>query len=488
MLKTPTTKSNNYSNLYLASSESDSDSESDMNEESNLKNERNNTFDFDINNYTISELQKFIGLYDNFTYNDVIAKHKNISNIIAKSNEYNSTYKKNISEFLEKAKTILIKTIVETSQQEQDLLEESYELLNTSNKDKIVNQTSTTYSGGRYTMNKETITVNEILDKEKYLNPLEAYTTGIMRSDLNNIKRKTITTTIMLNSLYREDYDKTLSTDFTIFLPYYFKNVFSIRLSSIQIPNVIYCISKYNKNNSFYIEEDNTALGGWVVMPDGNYTPEQFSEILENAINKTLDTEERFKVRTDPLTLKLTILNVKNTFFMDFSKGYDTTYKKDVAFDLNTEYKTIRCMEVDVTELYKRLGWIMGFREAVYVNNKSYTTEGVYNGTFTNYLYFTMNDYNKSQSQSIVGMFSKSIIIDNILGMIPLTLNTAFPTTNFTYCFNNAGDFIEKRREYFGPVNIQKLKFQLLNQYGELLFLNNMDISFSLELEVGYDW
>ncbi len=468
------------SNTYLES-ETDSETEKDYKED-------NNNFDFDINNYTIEELQNFFGLYDKFTYNDILEKHNNMNIVIEKSNNYNVVYKKNINEFLEKAKVILINSIVKTSQQEEDFIENSYELLNTNDKNKIINQTSNNYAGGRYTMNKETISINEIINKDKYLNPLEAYNTNIMRSDLNNIKRKTIFTTIMLNSLYRQDYDKTISTDFTIFLPYYFKNVFSIRLSSIQLPNVIYCISKYNKNNSFYIEEDNTALGGWVVMPDGNYTPDNFVETLEKLINLTLGTGNRFNVTIDPVTLKLTISNIKNTFFMDFTKGYDTTYKTDLTFDLNSEYKTIRCMEVDVTELYKRFGWVMGYRQSVYVNNKSYTTEGIYNGNFTNYLYFTMNDFNKSQAQNIVGMFSKSIIIDNILAMIPLNQNITYPTTNFTYCFNNGSDYIEKKREYFGPVNIQKLKFQLLNQYGELLFLNNMDFSFSLELELAYDW
>ena len=64
--------------------------------------------------------------------------------IIANSDKYNPTYKKNISEFIENAKTILIETIVKTSQQEDDFIDDSYELLNTPDKNKIVNQTSNT--------------------------------------------------------------------------------------------------------------------------------------------------------------------------------------------------------------------------------------------------------------------------------------------------------------------------------------------------------
>ena len=54
--------------------------------------------------------------------------------------------------------------------------------------------------------------------------------------------------------------------------------------------------------------------------------------------------------------------------------------------------------------------------------------------------------------------------------------------------FNDGSDFIEKKREYFGPVNLQRLKIELRNQFGELLDLNPMDFSFSLEVEMGYDW
>ena len=69
-------------------------------------------------------------------------------------------------------------------------------------------------------------------------------------------------------------------------------------------------------------------------------------------------------------------------------------------------------------------------------------------------------------------MYSKSYIGNNILAMIPLTSNS------FHVTFNSGNDLIEKKRDYFGPVNIQRLKIELRNQYGELLDLNKMDFSF----------
>ena len=42
-------------------------------------------------------------------------------------------------------------------------------------------------------------------------------------------------------------------------------------------------------------------------------------------------------------------------------------------------------------------------------------------------------------------------------------------------------------REYFGPVTLSNLNIQLLDEYGRLLDLNNMDYSFCLTLTRLYD-
>ena len=210
-------------------------------------------------------------------------------------------------------------------------------------------------------------------------------------------------------------------------------------------------------------------------MPDGNYNVADFTTLLETEINTQLGTAARFNVGYDTASQKVTISNTTNTFSMNFLKDLD------YPLDPN-ENKDISEKQNQQSELYKRLGWIMGYRKMKYKDLDTYVTEGIYNGASTEYFYFVLNDFNNSQSQNILGMFSKSIIGNNILGMIPLTSNS------YSVCFDNGSDFVEKKREYFGPVNIQRLKIQLLDQYGDLLLLNNMDFSFSLEFEIGYDW
>ena len=42
-------------------------------------------------------------------------------------------------------------------------------------------------------------------------------------------------------------------------------------------------------------------------------------------------------------------------------------------------------------------------------------------------------------------------------------------------------------RKYFGPVNLTKLEIKLMDEYGRILDMNNMDYSLSFELEILYD-
>lgn len=439
--------------------------------------------DLNINNYSISDIENFFGLNDEYKLNDIQTSEKRIINILISDKNYDKNKKLQINNFLKTAKDKLIKNLKKNLDIQNNGFIEDYDKLVIKDDEKYVtNKTSVTTNGNSFVLDKETTSFNDIIDKNKFLNAVETFPTNISRSYLNNIKRKSYLQTIILNSQYREEYTKTLSTDFTIILPMYLKNVLSIRLSSLQIPNSLYCISYANKNNAFYLREDAVdGVEGVVIIPDGNYDSSTFISVLQDILNSQFG-EGHFIVLLDTFTQKITIKNdMPYQFTMNFYTDIDTLYSNiGTEVIINPEYKQVNC--VDITELYKRLGWIMGFRQAEYTGFTEYETEGIFNSSYTSYIYFTLNDYNNSQSQNIVGIFPNSIIGNNILAMIPLNSNS------FNICFDNGADFIEKKREYYGPVNIQKFRIQLLNQYGEILNLNNMDFSFSLELEIGYDW
>jgi len=420
--------------------------------------------DLNINNYTFSELEAFLKVDPPYSLNDILKSEKQIISVISNDKKYAVEHKSHFITFIKNAKAKLVarlrKELEKTLENSEDLPAETFVI----QKDvgKVVNQTSNTEAGGNsFVMNQETTSLNDIINPNKYLNPIEAFPTNIARSNLNNLKRKTITQTVILNSLFREDYKNTSSTDFNLVLPYQFKNVLSVRLSSIQLPNVLYCFSKAKMNNMFYVSEcgDGENVAGPIILPDGNYSLSQLATTLQKEMNDQLKIiPPRFQVIAHEPTQKITIMNNRNVFTMNFLKDI-----KSVDFN-------------------STLGWILGFRHIEYSGSAVYTSDAVYNSVASDYIYFILNDFNNSQSQNILAMYSKSYIGNNILAMIPLT------SSSFHICFDNGNDFIEKKREYFGPVNLQRLKIELRNQYGELLDLNCMDFSFSLEVELGYDW
>jgi hypothetical protein len=441
-------------------------------------------FDFNINNYTIPDIENFLGLNQDYTFNDVMKRKQNMVTIIIDNKQYEKPYRKKLVDFMEKSVVKVIDNIKKTIQQDGDFIEDYDKLLIETDEGKVINQTSTTSAGNKFVMNKNTVDLDDVLGgKNQRVNPIETFQTNISRSNLNVVKRKTFNQTVMMNTLFREDYTSTLSTDFNIVLPTYFKNVLSLRLSSLQLPNVMYNISAANGNNTMYIEVDNGGPNGVVTMPDGNYDINNFITVLQTQLNTQLSTTN-FSVTYDQYTQKITITytdpplnpNFTMVFYVPIPKydKYKDLHKPD------NDYRKNEC--VDISQIYKGFGWFMGYRKAEYTGATTYTTEAVYSSSPYEYIYFTLNDYNMSQSQNIFGMFSKSILGDNILAIIPVTSNS------FNICFDNGVNLLEKKREYYGPVNIQRLKIQLLNQYGEILCLNNMDFSFSLEFEIGYDW
>ena len=420
--------------------------------------------DLNINNYNFSELEAFLKVVAPYSLNDILKSEKQIINVISNDKKYPVEHKSKFITFIKNAKTRLVarlrKELDATLENSEDLEPETFVIKEDIGK--VVNQTSVIEAGGNsFVLNQETTSFNDIANPNKYLNPVETFPTNVARSNLNNLKRKTITQTVILNSLFREDYKNTRSTDFSLVLPYQFKNVLSVRLSSIQLPNVLYCFSKAKMNNIFYVSEcgEGPTASGPVILPDGNYSLSQLATTLQQAMNEQLEINPpRFEVIEQESTQKITIMNNRYVFSMNFLKDIE-------SLDFNST-----------------LGWILGFRHIQYHASAVYTCEAVYNSVASDYIYFILNDFNNSQSQNILAMYSKSYIGNNILAMSPLTSNS------FHICFDNGSDFIEKKREYFGPVNLQRLKIELRNQYGELLDLNCMDFSFSLEVELGYDW
>jgi len=133
------------------------------------------------------------------------------------------------------------------------------------------------------------------------------------------------------------------------------------------------------------------------------------------------------------------------------------------------------------TPLPLKFGWMLGFRNGVYVNNQNYVSEGIVDLSGPKYLFLVVDDFNNNTNNGYYSAFNSSLLNKNILARISLTSSV------FSIFNENNYNIVTIPREYFGPVNIQTLNIQLLDEYGRVLELNNMDFSFSLNFTVVYD-
>ena len=54
-------------------------------------------FDFNINNYTIPDIENFLNLRKDYTFNDVIQRKEEMVNIIISNKQYDTKYIKNLT-------------------------------------------------------------------------------------------------------------------------------------------------------------------------------------------------------------------------------------------------------------------------------------------------------------------------------------------------------------------------------------------------------
>ena len=297
---------------------------------------------------------------------------------------------------------------------------------------------------------------------------------------INPLNKRTLRQNINIDTRFRENYYTTPATNFHLDLPIRLTQVVSLQLSALEMPTTFYAVSGVFGNN-FFVLEIAGSQPLTVTIPDGNYS----YLTLQNYINHFLTNQT---INTDTNYNKIRFLSDINT---PNGAGSGGTGKMVVGYDSTApanppnfviNFQTDRYGNEDrQTPLPLKLGWLMGFREGYYQNNLAYVSEGVIDLTGPKYIYLVIDDFNNSVNDGFYGAFTSSILNKNILARISLQ-GSVFST--FT---QNNLLLVTTSRQYFGPVDIQKIQVQLLDEYGRILNLNNMDYSFCLSFQTIYN-
>jgi hypothetical protein len=406
-------------------------------------------FDLNIANYTKDELREMFDLPPNFDENMFDKKEAKLRETIINNNTISKETQVKILQFLLQTRKMLLDN---SSGSTLNILEKiyntSFDLKPTELKDS-----------------------NEHMVQQRREHPyLSSYPSQYFPGVINPIKKKTVFTNLNVDSKFRDSYYSTSSSNFMVNIPMNITNVLSMKLSAIELPTTFYNISKQFGSNFFSVTITDTGETKVVIIPDGNYTDVG----IINSINNQLVLLGG-KFAEIVFIININNINGSGQSMIGCAPGIDP-----FMFELN--FQTDRYGNEDSnTPLPLKLGWILGFRNGKYINNQNYVSESIVNTNVMNYVYLVIDDYNTSVSNNFYSVFNSSLLNKNILARISLQSGT------FDILLQNNLNLITPEREYFGPVNINNFNVQLLDTYGRIVDLNNMDFSFCLTLTRVYD-
>lgn len=299
---------------------------------------------------------------------------------------------------------------------------------------------------------------------------------------------------LCIDTKYRKNYYNTSSTDFLYDLPFNLRNVLSISLCEISMPFSIWSINEKYQNNYFWIEKIINSEKKWyyIRLQNGNY--QQNKDIIEQ-VNHSLG--RAFK---DSITNNGVYFNINERTNQSVFASSDASFnvyfnRKPLDIDnskLNGSGNQFDFNQTDDPGILNRnlmqgLGWILGFRRGEYkieendTHDISYSkvviSEGIYDNWNPKNLFLIVDDFTNNSNNAVINTFSESIGSSNILARLQTNLNFS---SNNELTVPNPNMSIFSKRTYNGPVDIKKIRFKLVDEFGRTVDLNNMDFSFAL--------
>ncbi len=351
------------------------------------------------------------------------------------------------------------------------------------------------------------IKTNKILDAEKN-RALKTNQTDTTNKELYNsnsgagnpINRKTISKLLNIDSRFRNNYNTTLSTDYNISLPYEINNVIEMKLSDIEFPSTYYPFNDDYENNYFwirYLQGNGAQIFLYIYIPSGNYYHTSFIKYIQDeftrlgsdlliTFNLSYENNGGIGVGDGKLTIGInseTNVAAISEIELNFEgrklpneEIYNTSQKYTIDIVEQKEIIDEYYYKKNIIDYKTRIGWMMGYRKPVYNNSDTQISEGILDILGPKYLYLILDDFNTSNNTNFFNSSEKTMLTDSIIARISIK--------GYAFSIQSQTDLsiYSEPRYYYGPVNINKLKVKLIDEYGRIVNLNSMDFSFTLSL------
>jgi hypothetical protein len=334
--------------------------------------------------------------------------------------------------------------------------------------------------------------------------------TNVKAGIINPLDRRTYKQLININTRFRNNYTITPASDFGFNLPTPLKKVVSMKVSCLNLPPTIYTVSALTGSNYFYVgrgANPDTRID----ISGGSYSGKNMASSITTALP------------TDFSDITLTFNDI--TGRMTFESTSDLSFSLDFNYiDPSNCPNTFSKTGSNIYKDQLTLGWLLGFRgnyikpidptttnkfykvrnnkpspqmngylknnivccpEIIrdqtdisnnYSNQKSYTSEALYNAHGNRYFLLSVNDFQNSHTISVVSPLQQETLGDgNILAK-----------SSSSCCAGGCGTEAPTRI-YFGPTDISKLHIKLYDEFGRIVDMNNGDFSITLDVEILYD-
>lgn len=431
----------------------------------------NSNFDLNINNYTIKELESIFELPNNYNVSTIQLQENKLKQNIEKDNNIPFSVKSNTTTFISLVKNTLINNLNTNNNNNNNssstiLSDISNNLRKIQHLDLTLNSSQTVEAGNTSIIQKP---------PTPYVN---GYGMEFFPGNINPLDKRILKKIVNIDTRFRENYYTTTSTNFQIDLPGTINQVVFLELAAIEFPASFYTISKVFGNNFFTLEIKGTDPLV-VTIPDGNYDYLSLQTYVNTYLTNSVSPYSIIQIQADIELTSSSLELVGGSQRMIFGSTDGST-----SFSIN--FLTDKYgVEDRATPLPLKLGWLLGFREGYYENAFTYVSEGLVNLLGPRYFYLVVDDYNNNVSDGFYSAFNSSILNKNILARISVSGASLYSTNINISQFT--GNLVVAPRHYFGPVNVSKLKIQMLDEYGRILDLNNMDYSIVLSYLVIYD-
>ena len=337
---------------------------------------------------------------------------------------------------------------------------------------------------------------------------------------INPIAISTIKRALNVDTRFRNNYYSTKSTDFVFSIPFKFENVTRMSVATYEIPITFYAISKGSGNNCIlFLWESSPSVSPvydkqyTLLVPDGNYgttISRGATENIDVVINAILAGTDLVK----QTGLSITLDNASGRSIFACNSATDAsgnpypTYHGAMRIvfnvDANTDWTAASAstgessFQNNTTPLPYFLGWQLGFRTAMYEMSmgmdasgnmdvpQAAVSEGICMIVGPNYVFLCIDDYHNNVNNYYVSTFGSSTIAPNIIARLNTQSQFHMAGPYSIMSGESLSTSLTYSREYFGPIDIQRIRITLVDDFGRVLDLNNMDWSFALMFECVY--